>query len=100
VSNTPRTDAADDKTMTFSVRHQRVRALCCELEQEVAALRETLWENREKWSWQTLLLVGRRLLEEVYPADIFTGASGDLGPTYIVALRNALAAMDELEKKL
>lgn len=35
-SDTPRTDAADDKTITYSVRHQRVRELCEELERALA----------------------------------------------------------------
>jgi hypothetical protein len=40
-------------------------------------------------------MVGRRLLDEVYPEDVFDGSSGDTGPAYIVALRAALANVTE-----
>jgi hypothetical protein len=66
-----------------SVREERDTAL--------AALRE----DRAKWGWSVVLYVGRRVLDEVYPADIFTGASGDSGPRYIAALRDALAAIEK-----
>jgi hypothetical protein len=42
-------------------------------------------------SWEAVVLIGRELLDEHYPADVFTGVSGDPGPEYIVALRKALA---------
>jgi hypothetical protein len=34
--------------------------------------------------------IGEAILRQYYPEDIFTGSSGDTGPAYIVALRNAL----------
>jgi hypothetical protein len=40
--------------------------------------------------WDAVVLVGRSLLDHYYPADIFTGISGDPGPAYVVALRDAL----------
>jgi hypothetical protein len=62
-----------------------------EIERLLAALRD----EPEKWSWDVLVMVGRRLLDEVYPADIFTGVSGDTGPQYVVALRNAFRVLGE-----
>jgi hypothetical protein len=41
-------------------------------------------------AWDAVVEVGRVLLDAYYPADVFTGASGDVGPQYIVALRTAL----------
>lgn len=45
-------------------------------------------------AWDAVVLIGRELLDTYYPATVFTGASGDTGPEYIVALRNALAKID------
>lgn len=39
--------------------------------------------------WDAVVLIGRELLD-AYPADIFTGESGDSGPQYVAALRAAL----------
>jgi hypothetical protein len=47
--------------------------------------------------WRSLLTVGRMLLDNAYPEHIFNGSSGDSGPQYIVALREALRRIDELE---
>jgi hypothetical protein len=44
--------------------------------------------------WDTLVWLGRRYLAEFYPPDIFDGSSGDPGPAYVVALREALARLD------
>jgi len=41
-------------------------------------------------AWDAIVLIGEELLAAYYPEDVFTGASGDSGPEYIVALRNAL----------
>lgn len=46
-------------------------------------------------AWDAVVLVGRALLDEYYPADIVTGVSGDRGPKYVVALRAALDAIDK-----
>ncbi len=40
--------------------------------------------------WNAVVLIGRELIDRHYPAGIFTGTSGDIGPLYIVALREAL----------
>jgi len=49
-------------------------------------------------AWDTLVQIGRSLLDHYYPADIFTGVSGDSGPQYVVALREALTSIDIIEK--
>ena len=63
---------------------------------EIGKLREMLAGEPGKWSFDTLLWVGRRLLTEHYPADIFNGSSGDSGPEYVVALRKALDRCDDV----
>ena len=47
-------------------------------------------------AWEGVVKIGRALLDHYYPPDIFTGISGDSGPQYIVALREALARIDEV----
>jgi hypothetical protein len=66
-----------------------------ELRAEIDRLSVALREDPSKWSWDVLLMVGRRLLDEVYPEDVFDGSSGDTGPAYIVALRAALVNVTE-----
>jgi hypothetical protein len=46
-------------------------------------------------AWDAVVAVGRSLLDHYYPAEIFTGISGDSGPEYVVALRNALTRISE-----
>jgi hypothetical protein len=42
-------------------------------------------------AWDAILAVGRAYLDLFYPADVFVGgSSGDSGPAYVVALREAL----------
>ena len=43
-------------------------------------------------NWVTYIGLTKAWLEK-YPPDIFTGVSGDPGPLFVVALRNALAAL-------
>lgn len=65
------------------------------LKERVERLEEIIREEKpDTWSFDTLLYVGRRLLRDVYPADIFTGVSGDSGPQYVVALRAAIDRID------
>lgn len=45
-------------------------------------------------AWSAVVLIGRALLDHYYSASVFDGSSGDLGPAYVVALRNALAQLD------
>jgi len=40
------------------------------------------WNKRE-YSWDLLM----DILDEVYPADVFNGSSGDVGPRIIMKLR-------------
>jgi hypothetical protein len=47
-------------------------------------------------TWDAVVVVGRALLDHYYPADIFDGSSGDAGPAYVVALREALGRLDEM----
>jgi len=46
-------------------------------------------------AWDAVVLVGQSLLDEYYPATVFDGSSGDSGPEYVVALRNALKRIKE-----
>jgi len=41
-------------------------------------------------AWDAVVEVGQALLDHYYPVDVFDGSSGDPGPEYVVALRNAL----------
>ena len=61
------------------------------------------WESK---AFDRILDLGRALLDKYYPASVFTGVSGDLGPTYVAALRDALkrksqaeAALEEMQKQ-
>ncbi len=53
----------------------------------------------EDKAWDAVVAVGRALLEHYYPATVFTGSSGDAGPEYVVALRNALARIDGQDQR-
>jgi hypothetical protein len=46
-------------------------------------------------AWDAVVLIGRELLDAYYPADVFTGTSGESGPRYVVALRELLAEFDK-----
>jgi len=59
----------------------RMDARIAELEAENARLRDP--------DWVTYVTLTRIWLEK-YPPDIFTGVSGDPGPLFVVAVRNAL----------
>lgn len=48
----------------------------------------------EDQAWDAVVAIGRALLEDYYPDSIFDGSSGDSGPEYVVALRNALTRID------
>lgn len=63
-----------------------VRSLLADLD----VWRDLATHNPDKWSFDALVYIGERLLAEVYPERIFTGESGDSGPQYVVALRDAL----------
>jgi hypothetical protein len=45
-------------------------------------------------AWDAVVIVGRALLDHYYPATVFDGSSGDAGPQYVAALRDALARID------
>ena len=42
------------------------------------------------WSFDDLVAMVKRILDERYPADVFTGESGDLGLRFVVALREMI----------
>lgn len=42
--------------------------------------------------WETLVAIAREICDRYYPADIFTGSSGDVGPQLIAALRGVMDA--------
>ena len=44
--------------------------------------------------WDSFTEITRKWLEK-YPSDIFTGESGDPGPLFVVAVREALEALDK-----
>ena len=46
-------------------------------------------------AWQAIVLIGQAILDHYYSEDIFDGSSGDSGPKYIVALREALRAISQ-----
>ena len=46
-------------------------------------------------AWDAVVLIGRELLDAYYPSDIFTGVSGNSGPKYVVALRDALKHLEK-----
>jgi len=44
-------------------------------------------------SWEEFIALCHRWMEK-YPPDIFDGSSGDPGPLFVVALRDALTALE------
>ena len=79
-----------------------IPSLCADhlaMAEEIETLHEIVREDRENWSFDSLVYFAKRLLKEVYPEDIFTGASGDAGPLFIVALREALQRKQLAEAK-
>ena len=49
----------------------------------------------EDKAWDAVVTIGRTLLDHYYPASVFDESSGDTGPGYVVALRNALARIED-----
>lgn len=69
------------------------------LANEVSLLIKAVSEDPDKWGFETLLYIGRRILDEVYPEDIFIGSSGSTALEYIVALRNAIKQIEEVRAR-
>jgi hypothetical protein len=65
---------------------------------DIDMLREMVKNDPDKWSFDALLYIGRRMLAEIYPERIFNGVSTDSGPQYVVALREAIRRIDEMER--
>lgn len=42
------------------------------------------------WTFDLLLAIGQHLLDAWYPADVFTGVSGDPGARLVAAVRDCL----------
>lgn len=69
-----------------------------EVERERDELREALAEDRDKWNFDTLLMVGDLLLERVYPEGVPLISEGDdPGPRLVRAVRDCRAALSEQE---
>lgn len=86
----------DDTATALRAMKDNVPASLAELAaDELDHLWELVHEDPASWSFDTLLFVGRRMLKEVYPPDIFTGSSGDSGPQYVVAIREAIKRIDD-----
>jgi hypothetical protein len=68
-------------------------------QERITELEKALEDERNQ-AWEKVLALGKRILERYYPANIFNGSSGDSGPDYIVALRNALGRIDAEEAAL
>jgi hypothetical protein len=64
------------------------------LEDKAALIKLLLVDERP---WDAIVAIGRWVLDSYYPEEIFTGVSGDPGPQYIVALREALRRIDEAQ---
>lgn len=83
--------------MTVDLDRLRRQVMNTEEAKKAAEEIERLWEivaqHPSKWGFDTMMWAADRLLAEIYPSDIFTGASGDPGPRLVVALRDCRTAM-------
>ncbi len=55
---------------------------------------EAVAEDPGKWSFQTLVHIAELILDSDYPAECFTGKSGESGSVLVVRLREAIDAID------
>ena len=55
---------------------------------------EALAEDPSKWSFRTLVHIAELILESDYPAECFTGESGEPGAVLVARLREAIDAID------
>lgn len=81
-----------DDQQTWAAHHRHALAAKAEIERLNEALHE---ERPELLSFDTILLLGRRILAIHYPESVFDGSSGDSGPEFVVALRAAIKRIDE-----
>jgi hypothetical protein len=56
--------------------------------------RDIACNDPEKWSFDALIMMAKRILDEDYPEAIFTGASGDAGPRFVVARRELIREIE------
>lgn len=52
-------------------------------------------EQVEKWGFYGLVREVRKILDGIYPLNIFDGSSGDTGPRFTAKLHEAFAILDE-----
>ncbi len=72
------------------IRCGRHNCLCsCEFSEEVFEI------LTDSCGFDFLLYLGKKILDKNYPTDVFTGESGEAGPNFIVALREALRRCNE-----
>ena len=67
-----------------------------EQQAEITRLRAKV-DELENPGWEQFISLTTQWLEK-YPPNIFDGSSGDKGPLFVVALRNALAALKQEDK--
>lgn len=85
-----------------SKNHEDVERLTAQLALSDSTARGLVEENKKlaedlnSATWQKLMDLGQRILDRWFPEEIFTGVSGDAGPAYIVALREALKRVSAL----
>ena len=53
-------------------------------------IRANLKEAAEELGWPELVTLTQEILKRTYPESVFDGSSGDMGVTFIVALRDFL----------
>lgn len=86
MSNLPVTELVSDVRLESEEAHYtRLVEQYRELEAKV--------ERLEDPDWLTYIELTKQWLAH-YPADIFDGSSGAPGPLFVVAIRNALAALE------
>ena len=64
----------------------------------VLSLATEVAESREPFAFDRFVVLAERFLTN-YPADIFTGVSGDPGPRFVVALRTAVETLNRARSK-
>lgn len=70
------------------------KALFLKPEEMRAALEAGLPVALERRGFNDLVAARAQLLDTKYPADVFTGESGESGPGFVAKVREALAVLD------
>ena len=87
----------EDATEAIHELQEQVKLLTFEpvlekLQAQNESLQEQVIKLEGNMGFENFVSVATRWLEN-YPPDIFTGVSGDPGPVFVVAIRNAIKAM-------